>query len=143
MPNATCSSRPGVQGPSRRHDVAIVAALLGSLLCLGPVPAADSGPAGPTLRVPFSESRPVIDGKLDEPCWKDAARTGTLQITAGKPGKSATEALILRNARGLFVGLQCAGRLAENGGEKSGESADARSLPTCSSTPTLIATRVT
>ena len=58
----------------------------------------------PVLRVPKTDSKPVIDGKLDEPCWKKAAATGAL-----KPGQeeSATKAFVLRDADGLYVGVTC------------------------------------
>jgi hypothetical protein len=65
----------------------------------------------------LTESRPTIDGRLDEPSWKDAARTGPLQINSGAvprggAGTSSTEAYILRDAGHLIVGLRCAGDLA-------------------------------
>ena len=79
--------------------------VLGLLLCLSPAPAADSKPAkGPTLPVPLTDSKPMIDGKLDEPCWQDATRTGPLKDTHGEPGKPTTEAFILRDADHLYVG---------------------------------------
>ena len=74
-------------------------------------------PAGPTLHVPLTGSRPVMDGKLDEPCWKNTAHTGPLKVTAGQSETSATEAFILRDAGELYIGLQCVGKLAETGEE--------------------------
>jgi hypothetical protein len=67
---------------------------------------------GPPLRVPVTSASPAIDGKLDEPCWKDAARTGPLKVAQGEPAKSTTEAFILRDADHLYVGLSCAGKEA-------------------------------
>ncbi len=61
------------------------------------------------LRVPATTASPVIDGKVDEPCWQAAARTGPLKVASGTPGKSTTEALLLRDADHLYVGLTCAG----------------------------------
>jgi len=67
------------------------------------------------LQVPVTDSKPVVDGKLEEPCWKDAARTGPLVVTKGKPSKSATEAFISRDAEHLYVGVICAGKDAAEG----------------------------
>jgi hypothetical protein len=93
--------------------VHIAVAILGSMLCLGRAPAAESGPdKRPMLRVPLTDSKPVVDGKLEEPCWKDAAKTGPLKVTRGEPAKSTTEAFILRDADHLYVGVSCAGKYA-------------------------------
>ena len=108
-----------VREVSERHSIALAAALLGALLCSGPAPAADSRPAGLSLYVPSTDSRPVIDGKLDEPFWKDTARTGPLKVTASQPGTSTTEALILHDAGQLYVALRCTGKLAEAADEKA------------------------
>jgi hypothetical protein len=87
------------------------AVLLAWLLCLGPALAADAEPNDrPVLQVPLTDSIPVIDGKLDEPGWQTAARTGPLKTASGEPGKSATEAFILRDADHLYVGLHCTGK---------------------------------
>jgi DNA-binding beta-propeller fold protein YncE len=69
----------------------------------------------PVLRVPETGSKPNIDGKLDEPCWKEAAKTGPLEITRGQPAESTTEAFILRDADHLYVGVICAGKDAAEG----------------------------
>jgi hypothetical protein len=72
------------------------------------VPAAEpSGNDRPVLRVPLSDSMPVIDGRLDEPCWKRAAVTGFLSQEQGKPAKSTTRAFVLRDAGCLYVGVTC------------------------------------
>ncbi|MHC4402344.1 MAG: hypothetical protein ACYTG0_21985 [Planctomycetota bacterium] len=90
------------------RNVHIAVAILGSLLCLSRAPAAESRPDGrPTLRVPLADSKPVVDGRLAEPCWRDAARTGPLEVTGGKPARSTTEAFILRDADHLYVGVSC------------------------------------
>ncbi|MHC4399084.1 MAG: sugar-binding protein [Planctomycetota bacterium] len=57
----------------------------------------------------------MVDGTLDEPYWKDAARTGPLEVTQGKPSKSTTEAFIRRDADHLYVGVSCAGKDAVGG----------------------------
>ena len=82
---------------------------LAALFVAGPVTrAAENTPeARPRLYVPLANSGPVLDGKLDEPCWQDAARTGPLKIVSGEPRKSTMEAFVLRDAENLYVGLSC------------------------------------
>jgi len=62
------------------------------------------------LHVPVANSTPVVDGKLDDPCWNDAARTGPLTVTRAEPSKSSTEAFISCDADHLYVGVFCAGK---------------------------------
>ena len=69
----------------------------------------------PTLHIPLTDTQPAIDGKLDEPCWKDAARAGTLKGTQGESAKAATAAFILRDAEHLYVGVVCTGKDATEG----------------------------
>ena len=110
------SDRPATQ---RLRNIHIAAAILGSLLCLHWARAAESGPdSRPMLRVPVTDSKPVIDGKLDESFWKDAARTGPLTVAQGEPAKSQTEAFIFRDAEHLYVGVMCAGKDAAGGMER-------------------------
>ena len=109
---------------SRRRNVPAAVAMLGLFLCLGGALPAESRPdERPMLRVPWIESKPVIDGMLDEPCWQDAARTGPLKVTRGEPGKSTTEAFVLLDADHLYVALHCAGKLAVKEEDKAGEPA--------------------
>ncbi|OHB78668.1 MAG: hypothetical protein A2V98_03360 [Planctomycetes bacterium RBG_16_64_12] len=75
------------------------------------------------LPVPLTDSGPVIDGKLEEPCWQVAARTGPLTVTQGEPAKSTTEAFFLRDADHLYVGVSCAWQDAAGGKVEPGESA--------------------
>ena len=108
-----CLSRRGTQ---RLRNVHVAVAVLGSLMCLDRAPAAQSRPdQRPMLQVPVTDSKPVIDGKLDDPCWKDAAKTGPLAVTRGESAKSTTEAFILRDAEHLYVGVICAGKDATEG----------------------------
>jgi len=59
-----------------RH-VHVAIAILGSLLCLDQTLAEGSGAdSRPMLQVPVTDSQPAVDRKLDEPCWKDAVKTG-------------------------------------------------------------------
>ncbi|MCU0872637.1 MAG: hypothetical protein MUE50_09870, partial [Pirellulaceae bacterium] len=104
------SDRSDGRGTKRLRTIPLAVTMLGSLLCLGPAAAAESQPGKvPTLPVPLTDSAPVIDGKLEEPCWQNAARTGPLKDPHGEPGKPATEAFILRDADQLYVALRCAG----------------------------------
>ena len=112
----TDSRRSKRRGTQRLRNVQIAMAVLGSLLCLDPARAAESTPdKRPMLQVPLTDSKPVVDGKLDEPFWKDAARTGPLGVTQGEPSKSTTEAFILRDADHLYVGVICTGKEAAEG----------------------------
>ena len=101
--------------------VHIAAVVLGSFLCIDGALAAQSGPdKRPMLQVPLTDCKPVVDGKLDEPYWKDAAKTGPFEITRGEPAKSTTEAFVLRDADHLYVGVGCAGKDAAEGEVKAG-----------------------
>jgi hypothetical protein len=95
--------------PQRPQYILFAVAMLGSLLSLSS--AADSTPdKRPTLQVPFTDSRPVIDGKLEEPCWNNVARTGPFKATPGGSGKLTTEVFLLRDAGHLHVGVRCSGK---------------------------------
>ena len=145
--NKNCPDRRRTE---RFRNIHFAVAILGSLLCLGGAPAAESGsesfnpkpeaPAGrgidapnacasgyalnensrtnherPTLRVPLTDSKPVVDGRLDEPCWKHAAKTGPLAVLGKGPARSNTEAFVLRDADHLYVGVICPGMESADG----------------------------
>ena len=97
--------------------------LLAWLVCLSRTPVGESrADDRPMLRVPPADFQPVIDGKLDEPCWAGAAKTGPLKTPGGAPAKSTTEAFFLCSADHLYVGVSCA--TAENAAtEKPAEGA--------------------
>jgi len=80
------------------------------LVLAAPLAAQDVGTRPPTLGVTAADAAPVIDGKLDDACWKTAARTGQLAVSNGT-GTATTEALILRDADHLYVGITCNGTL--------------------------------
>ena len=106
----------------RLRNTHVAVAILGSLLCLDRAPAAESSPnERPMLQVPVTDSKPVVDGKLEEPCWNAAAKTGPLTVTRAEPAKSTTEALILRDADYLYVGVRCERKEAADGVVKPGE----------------------
>ena len=93
----------------------VAAAVLGLLLpALGLVLYGAGGAAGesrpdrtPLLQVPVIDSQLTIDGRLDEPAWTNAARSGRLRETARGPATVATEVFLLRDAGHLYVGLRC------------------------------------
>jgi len=92
-------------------NVAITITILNSRLWIDSSPALECGPAeDPVLRVPLTDSRPEVDGKLDEPCWKNAAKTGLLKVSGAEPSKSQTAAFILRDVDHLCVGVICAAK---------------------------------
>jgi len=118
----TGSRRSDRSATQRFRNVHIAAAILGLVLCLDRAPAAESKSDGrPTLRVPATDFRPVIDGTLDEPFWEDAAKTGPLKVAGGKPSKSTTVAFIGGDADHLYVGVSCAGEDAAGKKPKPGE----------------------
>ena len=101
------SDRSDGRCTKRLPSITIAVVLLGSLLCIDRAPAAEGKPdQRPVLQVPPTETKPVIDGKLDEACWKDAAKTGPLKVAPGEPAKSTTEAFILRDADHLYVAVR-------------------------------------
>ena len=101
----------------------ITVAILGSLSCLDWAPAAESRPGKrPALQAPVTSSMPVVDGKLDDACWKDAFKTGLLAVTRGAPSKSTTEAFILRDTEHLYVGVICAGKDTVRGTDRGNTS---------------------
>jgi sugar lactone lactonase YvrE len=98
----------------------VLTGLLASVLCAAQTPAADARhDERPVLRVPVTDAPPVIDGRLDEPVWNDAARTGPLQVISGGlpqtgAGASSTEVFLLRDDNRLVIALRCLGDLAGN-----------------------------
>ena len=107
----TGSHRSERRGTQRLRNMHIAVAILGLFLCLHHSAAAESRPdKRPMLQVPVTDSGPVVDGKLDDSCWKNAAKTGLLTVARGKPSKSTTEAFISRDADHLYVGVLCAGK---------------------------------
>ncbi|MHB8954991.1 MAG: hypothetical protein ACYC4U_18615 [Pirellulaceae bacterium] len=106
-----------------RCAVALATVGITALLGLTRAGANDVAPQGPTLCVPATASRPAIDGQLEDACWKDAARTGLLPISAAGPGQARTETFILHDADGLYVALRCAGKLSAGGNQTPSDSA--------------------
>lgn len=62
----------------------------------------------PVLVLAKTEQAPVVDGKLDEACWKNAAVAGDfVDIGTGAPAKLDTTARVLFDDRALYVGYDC------------------------------------
>ena len=64
----------------------------------------------PTVAPPVTDTAPVIDGKLDEPCWAKAAKIESTHLLGGAAGKTPTrtESLVLRDGKALYIGIKCA-----------------------------------
>jgi len=62
----------------------------------------------PALLVPKAASAPAVDGRLDDACWKGAARLA-LRLLDGSPEKPKcpTEALLAADAETLYVAFRC------------------------------------
>ena len=100
------------------RNVYIAVAILSSFLCPDRAAAEGGFDNRAVLQIPLTDSNPVVDGRLDDPCWKDAARTGPLAVTGGEQSKANTEAFISRDADHLYVGVVCAGKDAEEGTDR-------------------------
>ena len=86
-----------------------VAALILCWVFRGPAAGAQPNDR-PALPVPPTPSPPAIDGKLGDPCWKNAGTTGPLEVVGGKAATSRTEAFFLHDADHLYVGVTCAAK---------------------------------
>jgi hypothetical protein len=73
-----------------------------------PQPVSVDGKGSPTFTVPRIEEQVVIDGRLDEPAWKAAARlTGFWEYrpTDSRPASERTEVLIWYSPSALHIGV--------------------------------------
>ncbi|HTU17210.1 MAG TPA: hypothetical protein VMG10_04050, partial [Gemmataceae bacterium] len=63
-------------------------------------------PPKPVMTCPFTDSRPLLDGKLDEACWQ--SKTSKLQNAAGNPGKEfAAEVRFAYDYEFLYLAVKC------------------------------------
>lgn len=69
--------------------------------------------ASPGWLLPSLSSTIILDGKLQEPAWQQAARTGAFSATDGKPAPHA-EARLAVNGSDLLVALYAADTNIEN-----------------------------
>ncbi len=66
-------------------------------------------PETPTAYVAKAQFKPAIDGKLDEPAWKQATVLSIPRTLDGSaPASQPTAAMLLRDAGALYVGIRCA-----------------------------------
>jgi hypothetical protein len=64
-------------------------------------------PPRPVLSCPLVESRPYLDGKLDDPCWQQAP-AAKLSDAAGKTREQyPTEVRLAHDAEFLYVAVRC------------------------------------
>ena len=57
-----------------------------------------------------TDSPPKIDGKLDDPCWQEAAQTGDFiqfEPNSGEPASHKTKVYLLYDQNRLYVGFEC------------------------------------
>ncbi|AIE85386.1 carbohydrate binding family 9 domain-containing protein [Fimbriimonas ginsengisoli] len=61
-----------------------------------------------TYQIPKAETRPAIDGKLDDACWKGALHaSGFYRFQSTEPLKEQTEAWICADKTHLYVAFHC------------------------------------
>jgi hypothetical protein len=79
-----------------------------TLLALIPAAAAADGLAPPpVVPCPRVDSAVVIDGRLDEPAWREAFAAGEFRdIVNGRPARLGTRALVMHDDYALYVGFQ-------------------------------------
>ncbi|MGH7174460.1 MAG: hypothetical protein ACRELG_29690, partial [Gemmataceae bacterium] len=63
-------------------------------------------PPKPVLTCPFTDTRPLLNGKLDEPCWQ--SKPSKLQNAAGNAGKEfAAEVRFAYDREFLYLAVKC------------------------------------
>ena len=58
-------------------------------------------------KIPLLSKAPVLDGKLDDACWRLAAKLAFSQQITGKPASEKTEAWLARDDKYLYLGFLC------------------------------------
>jgi hypothetical protein len=105
--------------PVRRLFVVVVAVLAASIVpawsglpLLGPVP---------EFAVPFSAATPQLDGRLDDPCWQQALKSGDFYLFGEEADprrpRPETTLYLARHERMLLVGLDCRAVPGQSGTE--------------------------
>ncbi len=60
------------------------------------------------VTIPRAGAAPKIDGKLDDPCWRQAAKIGHFVLnTTGRPVQAPTEVLLTYDDQWLYLGYTC------------------------------------
>ena len=73
-------------------------------------PAGHAQGVAPTVEISPASETPVIDGILDDPAWKTAARINSFSQVlprAGAPAGEPTEVLITYDSRHLYIAVRC------------------------------------
>lgn len=71
-------------------------------------PESDERPEGGTLACSLAASPPVLDGTLDDACWKGAGRITDFRVHRQVPGtRAATTVLACADRQALYVGFEC------------------------------------
>ncbi len=90
--------------------VAVAAGLAAVLSCADP----EAGPAKlsgrsylPVYRAPRAASPVAVDGRLDEPAWRDAPEAPLLDAISGRDPRYPTTARLLWDAATLYVAVEC------------------------------------
>ena len=84
----------------KNWQVAIVVTLIGFSPIVG-----EAEP--PTATPPNIRIRPVIDGKLDDECWKNAAKLADFHIYKSDKTTDDTRAWLARDDKFLYLGFKC------------------------------------
>jgi hypothetical protein len=88
----------------KRFLILVLLVLLAGRICVGIAAAQDTK----KLVVPRTEPPPKIDGALDDPCWKTAARgDGLILCSVGALATEPTEFFVCYDKSGLYFGFYC------------------------------------
>jgi len=81
----------------------------------GAAAAAPAPAAPPQVQAVYVDTPPIIDGKLDEPCWSQAAKlTDFYVLNADQPLPEETTAFICVDDKAVYVGFVCKDRTPED-----------------------------
>ena len=84
--------------------LAAIATLLASMLAMTSISYAETK----KLQVPRIDSPPVIDGRLDDPCWQSAVKGDGFTIHENKkPATEQTEFFVCYDENNLYFGFHC------------------------------------
>ena len=75
-------------------------------LALGMAGAATAGPADKTIFAADAPAPPVIDGVLDDPCWRTAEVRDDFHVRTAVAGR-ASRLRLAYDAAALYIGLEC------------------------------------
>ena len=71
-------------------------------------PVAPDAWSRPNIKLPKAEASPVIDGRLDDPAWRNALRIKSFdRFTGDAPVVEQTDAWVTTDGKTLFVAFHC------------------------------------